>query len=145
MSRRQWTLLVALVIAIGVGAELAVRPGSSSKSCIQIVNEGDGTMDDLVASYADTRLSLGRLAAGESVKAWFTGAGRATLTLDFKQVGSALKGVQIQEFDPVANRRSGSKLVLIVKHDHVEQFVEDDDSVKNIDTLLDRIRELVRR
>ena len=144
MSRRKWSILVASVIVVSVGTELLVRSWSSSSSCVQVVNEGDGPMDDLVVSCANTKVALGRLGVGQSAKAWFAAAGREALTLDFRQKDSALKGFQIQEFNPVENRRNGLKLVLVIKRDRIERFMEDDEATTSIENLLDKIREWLR-
>jgi len=144
MSRRKWTILIALVILLSVGAELVVRQWSSSRGCVQVVNEGDGPMDDLVVSYSATKVGLGRLRVGQSTKAWFTAGGRGTLTLEFKQNNNPLKGFQVQDFDPVDNSRTGSKLVLIVKRNRVERFMEEDENSTSLTNLLDRIREWMK-
>jgi hypothetical protein len=143
MSRRKWALLVALVILVVVGAELAVRPWYSTTGCVQVVNEGDGLLDDLVVSYADTKIARGPLAVGESTKVWFTAAGRGTLSLDFRHKGNPLKGFQIADFDPAENARNGFKLVLIVKPNRVERFMDDDESSRSITTLADRLRDWI--
>jgi hypothetical protein len=144
MPRRKWTVLVGSVILLTVGAELAARRWQSAKGCVQIVNEGEGPLDDLVVRYSETSVALGRLAVGQSAKAWFTHARRGVLSLDFKQMNNALKGFQIQEFDPEENARNGVKLVLIIKSNQVQQFMEDDESTTSVQNLSDRIREWLR-
>jgi hypothetical protein len=39
-----------------------------------------------------------------------------------------MQGLQIQEFDPEENLNNNMKLVLLVKANRVERFVEDDES-----------------
>ena len=41
-------------------------------------------------------------------------------------------GFQIQEFDPIENRRDGFKLVLVIKSNRVEQFMEDDEDTTSV-------------
>jgi len=101
-------------------------------------------MDDLVISYSATKVNLGRLGAGQSTKAWFTAGGRGTLTLEFKQKDNPLKGFQVQDFDPVAMSRTGSRLVLVVKRNRVERFMEENENPMSLTNLLDRIREWAR-
>ena len=144
MSQRKWFVLVASVILLTVGAELAARRWQFAKGSIQIVNEGEGPLEDLVVSYSETRVTLGRLEAGQSTKAWFTPAKRGVLSLDFKQMNNALKGFQIQEFDPVENARNGSMLVLVIKSNRVEAFVADDENTASVRSMTDRIRDWLR-
>ncbi len=144
MSRRKWTVLVGSVILLTVGAELAVRRWQSGNCCVQIVNEGAGPLDDLRVSYAGTGVTLGHVAVGQSTKAWFTPAGRGTLSLEFKQTNNALAGFQIQEFDPIENVHNGNKLVLVIKSNRVEQFMEDDEDTTSVQNVFDRIREWLR-
>jgi hypothetical protein len=142
--RRKWTILIALVILLSVGAELLVRQWNSSKGCVQVVNEGDGTMHDLVVSYSGTKVDLGPLLSGQSTKVWFTAGGRGILTLEFKQEGNPLAGFQVQDFDPGENHRLGSKLVLVVKPNRVVRFMEDDETSMRVENLTDRIRDWMR-
>jgi hypothetical protein len=50
------------------------------------------------------------------------------LNLEFNQKGNPMQGLQIQEFDPEENLNNNMKLVLLVKANRVERFVEDDES-----------------
>jgi hypothetical protein len=144
MSRRKSTILVALVILLAVGAELAIRLWHSAKGCVQVVNEGDAPMDDLVVSYAETKVALGRLGAGQSAKAWFTAGERGALTLDFKQKDNPLRSFRVPDFDPVESTSNGFKLVLVVKSNRVERFMEDDEDTTSVQNLSDRIRDWMR-
>jgi len=144
MPRRKWTILVSLVILLTVGAELVLRLGNYSKGCVQVVNEADGPMDDLVLSYAETKVDLGWLGAGKSTKAWFTASGRGILTLEFKQKDNPLKGFQVHDFDPAENSRTGSKLVLVIKRDRIERFMDEDETSTSLEKLSDRIRDWLR-
>jgi hypothetical protein len=85
-----------------------------------------------------------RLGAGLSAKAWFTAAGRGTLTLEFRQNENPVRGFQVTDFDPVEISRTGSKLVLVVKSNRVERFQEKDESAMTVENLSDRIREWIR-
>jgi hypothetical protein len=139
MSRRHWILL-ALVLVVLVGAEVAFRQWVAPKACVQIVNQGDGAMDDLSVSYADTKITAGRLGVGQSTQVWLTAGPKGLLRLDFRQKGNALGGFQVPDFDPNQNIQDGFKLVLVVKTNEVQRFVEDDDSRKDAETLGERIK-----
>jgi hypothetical protein len=134
--------LVAVVLVV-VAAEWAGRQWYSSTGCVEIVNQGDGALDDLVVKYGDATITKGRLAVGQSTRVWFTGSGRGALSLDFRQNGNALRGFEIQDFDPAENVRGGFKLVLIVKPNRIERYMDDDPSVSTT-SLADRIIEWVR-
>ncbi len=55
-----------------------------------------------------------------------------------------MKGFQVQEFDPTENLRNGLKLVLVVKDNQVERFMEDDDATTPAKNLLDTHQRMVR-
>jgi hypothetical protein len=144
MLQHRWVWLVAAIALLAIGAEVAVRFWNGSRGCVQVVNEVERPMDDLVVSYSGTKVGLGRLAPGGAASAWFSPAGRGTLSLEFKQNDNALKGFQLDDFDPAENRRTGSKLVLIVKNNRVERFMEADGSSGDFENLLDRIKYWLR-
>jgi hypothetical protein len=85
MSRRRWIILGSIGAILLVGAEVAVRQWESPKACVRIVNQADGAMEDMVVSFRDTRLTLGRLAAGESISIWLTAGPRGLLRLDYRR------------------------------------------------------------
>jgi hypothetical protein len=144
MLRRKWIVVVAVVMMLTVGVELAVRTWNGTKACVQVINEGDAPIEDLVVSYSTTRVELGALGRGLSAKAWFSDAGRRPLTLEFKQQDNALKGFKIADFDPGENSRNGSKLVLIVKSNRVDRFMEEDEASMSVQKLSDRIKDWLR-
>ena len=109
MTRRKWIILGVLLLLLTIGAELLVRPWNPSKGRVQVVNQGDATMDDLVVSYGETKVRVGGLAAGQSTNVWFTAAGKGTLSLEFNQKGNPMKGFQVQDFDPAENLANGFK------------------------------------
>ena len=99
-------------------------------------------MDDLVLSYSGTTLRPGSLESGQSTQAWFSPSGPGLLRLGFSQKGNGLKGFELADFDPSKNHRSGSMLVLVVKTNQVERFVEADDRLSSPQGLFDRILEM---
>jgi hypothetical protein len=141
MSRRNSIILATLVVILLVGIELGVRQWSSSRACVQIVNQGDGTMEDLVASYRGTTFAVGRLTVGASAKVWFTIGPRGPLKLEYRQKGHSLGSFQIPDFDPIQNLNDDFKLVLVIRSNTVERFMEDADSRQGREKLWDRIRQ----
>jgi hypothetical protein len=140
MSRRRGIILLSLTALVLVGAEVAVRRWEAPKACVQIINEGEGVMDDLVVDYAGSKVLAGRLGVGQATQVWLTAGPKGPLRLDFRQKGNALSGFQIPDFDPAQNLRDGFKLMLIVKTNEIQRFMDDDDSRKDRESLGDRIK-----
>jgi hypothetical protein len=141
MARRNWIILGGVILLLlTVGAELIVRPWNPSKACVQIVNQGDAAMVDLVVVYGETKVRLGRLGAGETTSAWFSAAGKGSISLEFNQHGNPMKGFQVTDFDPIDNITNGFKLVLIVKNDQVERFMDDDPTRTPFKALMENIK-----
>jgi len=126
MTRQRWFILGMLLLLLTVGAEVGVRSWNASKASVQIVNQGENTMDDVIVTYGSTRVAVGKLAACQSTNVWLTVAGKGTLSLDFKQKGNPLNGFQVPDFDPTENLANSFKLVLIVKDNRVERFMDDE-------------------
>ena len=141
MSQRRWIIALSLLAILLVAAEVTLRKWQSPKACIQIINEGDGVMEDLVLNYADTQIPVGRLGMRQSTHVWVTAGPKGPLRLDFRQKGNALKGFQIPEFDPQQNLEDFFKLVVIVKTNEIQRFVEDDESRQNPKSLRERVKE----
>ena len=139
MTRRNWIFLGVLIVLLTIGAEVLVRPWNSSKGCVQIDNQGDAAMDDLTLSYGGTKVRVGGLGTGQSTNVWFTVAGKDTLSLEFNQKGNPMKGFQVQDFDPAENLANGLKIVLVVKNNRVERFMEDDQSTTPLKSLMESI------
>ena len=139
MTRRNWIILGVLIVLLTIGAELLVRPWNSSKGCVQVDNQGDAAMEDLILSYGETKVRVGGLRVGGSTNVWFTVAGKDTLNLEFNQKGNPMKGFQVQDFDPAENLANGFKIVLVVKNNRVERFMEDDQSTTPLKSLMESI------
>ena len=142
MSRRRWIILVSLAVLL-LGAEVGVRQWTAPKVCVQITNKGEGAIEDLVVSYAGSQVAAGRLPVGRSTQVWVSAGPKGLLRLDFKQKGNALKGFQIPDIDLAQVRRDGFKLVLVVKSNEIERFM-DDDPLADRETLEDRVRRWIR-
>jgi hypothetical protein len=139
MSQRRWIILGILALALTVASELAVGRLRNPKGCVQIVNQTDAPMEDMVANYGGTDISVGRLGKGESINIWFTASEPGVLSLDYQQKGIPLNGFKVPDFDPKQNRRDGLKLSLIVRNNLIERSVEDDETTTGIQALGERI------
>jgi len=141
LSRQKWIIVAAVLLIFAGAAEVAVHPWKVSRGCVQIVNQGDAAIEDLVLSYSGTKVRLGRLAAGQSSHAWFTAGKVGPLDLEFQQTGNPMTGFQVADFDPASNIGDGLKLVLFIKKDKVERAVDDDDTVKARESLIQRVKD----
>jgi hypothetical protein len=130
MPRRRWIIAATVLIALLVAAEVAIRRWERPKVCVQIVNEGDGVMEDLVVYYADTRLPVGRLPKGHSVHVWLTAGPIGPLRLEYRQKGNAIQGFQIPDFDPGHLIEDAYKQVLAVGTNQIQRSV-DVDEIRN--------------
>ncbi len=141
MNRQKWMIIAAVLVLLAGAAEMTVRSWKAPKGCVQIVNQGDAALEDLVLSYAGTKVRLGHVGTGRSIQAWFTAGILGPLKLEFKQKGNPLTGFQVADYDPGSNIRDGLKLVLCVKKDQVERSVDDDDTTKARETLIERLKD----
>jgi len=140
MSRRRSIILATLVAILLVGVEVTVRFWEYPRACVQIVNQGDGTMEDLTASYGETKFTIGRLPVGQSAKVWFTAGPQGPLKLEYRQRGNSLGGFQVPDFDPIRNMKDNFMLVLVVKSNEVQRFMDDTETDEEKENLGDRIR-----
>ena len=70
-----------------------------------------------------------------------TAGPKGNLRLDFRQKSNALQGFQIPEFDPSQNLQDSFKLVLVVKTNEIQRFVEDDEFRKKTESLGERVKQ----
>ncbi len=132
-------IIAAGLVLLAGAAEITVRPWKAATGCVQIINQGESAIEDLVLSYAGTKVRVGRVGAGQSSQAWFTAGKLGPLNLEFKQKGNPLTGFQVADYDPASNIRDGLKLVLLVKKDQVERSVDDDDTAKARESFIKRV------
>ena len=130
MPRRRWIIALTVLIALLVAAEVAVRRWERPKACLQIVNEADGVIEDLVVTYADTRLPAGRLLKGHSVHVWLTAGPMGPLRLEYRQKGNAIQGFQIPDFDPDRLVEDSYKQVLTIGPNQINRYVDEDETRK---------------
>jgi hypothetical protein len=140
LNRRKWIIITVVVVLLAATAEIVIQAWKAPKGCVQIVNQGNASIEDLVLNYFDTKVRIGHLGAGQSTQAYFTARKLGPLTLEFKQQGNPLSGFQVADYDPASNLRDGLKLVLTIKKDQVERAVDDDDTVKARENLIDRLK-----
>ena len=98
-------------------------------------------MDDVVIQYNGTTVPVGQLPMDTSTHIWVTAGPKGLLRIDFRQKGNALRGFQVVDFDPMQNLRDSFKLVLLIKTNEIQRFVEDDEFRKDKETLVDRIKQ----
>jgi hypothetical protein len=142
MSTRARIILIAIVVLV-LGVEIAVRFSGGSKTCVQIVNKGDTLLENLVVSFPGSEIGVGSIPPGESVHVWLSGRRKGTLTLAFKQAGNPTSGFMVDDYDPPFMRRDGLKMVLNVKPNEVEKYMEDDASSTPMGRLGNRLSEWI--
>jgi hypothetical protein len=140
MPRRRWLIVLAIFAALLVAAEVAVRRWESPKACVQITNDGDGIMEDVVVVYADSRMPLGPIAKSQSAHVRLTAGPMGPLRLEYRQKGNAIQGFQLADFDPVRLVQDGNKQVLVVGTNQIQRYVEDDEQLKDKESLGESIR-----
>ncbi len=140
MYRRRWIIALSVFLALLVGAELTFRRWTSPKACVQIINEGDGPIEDLVVGYDHTQIAVGHVGMRQSTHVWVTAGPKGLLSIDFRQKNNAMKGLQIPDFDPQQNLQDSFKQVIVIKTNEIQRFVEDDESIKDKESLGARIK-----
>ena len=86
---------------------------------------------------------MGSIPAGESVHVWLSGRRKGTLTLAFKQAGNPTSGFMVDDLIRRSMRRDGLKMVLNVKPNEVEKYMEDDESSTPLGRLGNRFNEWI--
>ena len=142
MSHRIRILLVGAIVFL-LGVEVAIRWARVSKTCVEIVNKGEAVIEDLVVSLGGGQVAVGHVPPGATAHAWVSGAGKGTLTLSFKQKGNPISGFMVDDFDPRQMQRDGLKMVLEIKPNEVQRYMEDDNTTTGSGGLGGRIRDWV--
>ncbi len=130
MPRRRWIIALAVLVALLVAIEVAVRRWERPKACLQIINDGDGVIEDLVVFYDDNRMPVGQILKGQSAHLWLTAGPPGPLRLEYRQKGNAIQGFQIADYDPAQNIKDAFKQVLVVGTNQLQRYAEDDDTRK---------------
>jgi hypothetical protein len=139
MPRRRWIVATAVLVALLVAIEVTYRHWVHPKACVQVINRGEGVIEDLVVVYGNTRMPAGRLATGQAVQVWLTAGPLGPLRLEYRQKGNPIQGFQIADYDPAQNIQDAYKLVLEIGNNQVQRYVEDDETRAQDETLGQRI------
>jgi hypothetical protein len=142
MSHRVRIVVIGTIVLL-LGLEAGVRWGRASKTCVEIVNKGESMIENLVVSLEGSRVAVGNVAPGATAHAWLSGRGKGALTLAFRQAGNPMSGFMVDEFDPHLMRRDGLKMVLQVRPNEVQKYMEDDDTGTGSGGLTGRINDWV--
>jgi len=138
MSRRKWILLCSLV-ALAAGLEIVVLFTQSARTRVRIINAGATKIEDLLVSYAGSKIRVGDIAPGETGYAHLSGNEKGTLELAFTQAGNPMSGFQVADYDPSTLRASSLEQVLEIKVDQVARYMEDAGATTPLSRLRDRI------
>jgi hypothetical protein len=142
MSRRYWIVL-SFILALVLGLEVAVRLAQSARSRVRIINAGTTPIENLIVSYAGSRVSVGNLQPGETGYAHLSGGAKGKLDLAFTQKGNPMAGCQIADYDPRALGRDGLEQVIEIKADQVTRYMDDAEATTPLTRLRDRVRDWV--
>lgn len=142
MSPRVRILLVASIVLF-LGIEVAIRGLRDPKTCLEIINKGDSPIVDLIVSIEGSRVAVGTVPAGGRTHAWISGSRKGTLTLAFTQKGNPVSGFLVDDFDPRQMQHDGLKMVLEIRPNEVQKYMEDDDSPTGTGGLGGRIRDWI--
>jgi hypothetical protein len=135
MPRRRWIIALAIFISLLVAFEVLVRRWERPKATLQIINEGDGIMEDLVVSYADSRMPVGSVLKGQSVRLRMTAGPMGRLRLEYRQKSNPIQSFWIEDYDPSQNVKDGYKQVLVVGTSQIQRYAEEDDTQQDQDSL----------
>lgn len=138
--RRRWLIALVVLIPCLAALEVLVRRWESPKSALQIINESDGIIQDLVVTYGDTRMSVGTLLRGQSVRLMMTAGPLGPLRLDYRQKNNPPQSFSIQDFDPCRNLEDGYKQVLVIGNTQMQRYADEDDPPEDPDTLGARLK-----
>ena len=145
MSRRKAIILGVLIVILAVGSRAGVAiPGARRRAAPgrQRGERADGRPGRQLRGYAASAWAGSPRA--KRARSGSARAGEGPLKLEFTQKGNPLTGFKVDDFDPTEHRRDGSRLVLVVKSNQVERYVEEDDSMKSPPRMLDRLMDWIR-
>lgn len=125
MSRRRWILLIGAVALLAAGLEVVAWIYHGSRGVVEVVNDGDTTLQDLVISFGETRTAVGDLRAGQSARVWLEGDRKGAVTLAFTQKLNPLTGFLLDDVDPGQLYAEQLKMVVHVRPNEVTRSVED--------------------
>ncbi|WP_165234648.1 hypothetical protein [Aquisphaera insulae] len=126
MSRRA-RIVLACLVALAVGLEVAVRSFRGAPGKILIRNDGSTPVEGLIVRFGTTEAAVGRLEAGGSERVRLDGDAPGTINLKFTQRGNPLNGFQIEGFDPREVATRGTRMVIEIRPGEVARYMDDDD------------------
>lgn len=130
--RRRWGLIALIVLLPTLAAvELVIRRWESPKAALEIVNEGNGPMEDLVVTYGDSRIPVGKVERGRSVRLRMTAGPMGPLGLEFRQKGNPNSSLSIPDYEPRQNLADGNKFVVVVQGALIQRYAEADEAPEN--------------
>ena len=118
--------MIVLSVLLGLTViEVVLNWVRGPEALLQIENLGPEPVGSLVVSLGNTRVPVAAIEPGGTARVPLHGRGPETLRLSFRQAGNAMTGYLHPGFDPVQMRRDGFKLVLGVRPNEVERFLDD--------------------
>ncbi len=138
MSRRIRIALISVVCLV-LGIELIVRFSVPSKASVKIINGADSMIENLVVSFAGSKVALGSLEPGGATVVQLSGNEVGTLDLAYTQQGNPVAGFQVADYDPRALRRDGLQLVIQIRPNEVMKYMDDEEDGTPLGKLRERV------
>ena len=129
--RRRGAIAFVILLTTLVAVELVVRRWERPRASLEIVNEGDGPMEDLVVAYGESRISVGKVDRGRSVRLRMTAGPVGPLSLDFRQKGNPNPSLRIPDYEPGQHLADGNKFVVVVQGPLIQRYAEADEAPDN--------------
>jgi hypothetical protein len=144
MSSKKKVAIIAVVVLLAAGAEVAYRRTDHGTSGVEILNQGDATLENLVVTYGKTRIPVGNVPPGHGRTVRIKPGERGFLRLDYEQRGQPVQGFQVPEYDPAQHLRDGFKLVLTIKNSEFQRGMEDDEYNPPETAMVDKVVDWIR-
>jgi hypothetical protein len=128
MTRPKRALLVVAGVVLALAAaELGFQWLKAPVGCVKVNNAGNEPIEDLVLTAGGNTVRVGRVPAGESVRVFLSGRSRQRLQVNYRQKGNAMTGFVIEDFNPAAYQRERFMLVLTIRPNEYERYMDDGD------------------
>ena len=111
------------------------------EATLQVINKGHAPVVNLRVRCEGRETEVGTIEPGESVSIPLATRGETMVVLKFSQKGSALSGVEIEDFNAPALRSSGQKKVIGLQEAGYEGYAADDPSL--IQGLTQRVKNAI--
>jgi hypothetical protein len=128
MTKPKRRYIILGVLLLLVGAEVGLNAVRVRTAAVKVVNMGDEPIVDLVVVCGDSRAAVERISPSQSVVVRLGGRGKKPLKLSYQQLGNAMSGFEVPDFNPGELSRDGSALVLEIRNNEFTRSHEPDET-----------------